>query len=279
MKIIAFYGAKQSGKDSAAKFLLGYKLKQQGRLKKFFITEKGELVVNTAIFLNPDSDEYTENLGVLDTNRKDDMFVSWAWSNIWPYVKTYAFADPLKQIAMSVFGLDYKQVYGSDEDKNTLTNITWKDMATFLPPRTVSNLKKLGLYELNMTAREFLQYFGTDICRKLYSNCWVNNIIAQIVLDDPELALITDLRFQNEFKAIKDINGKVIKLTRRNSDDTHISELDMSDVKDEDFDLVIDNQNMTIDEKNQILLDNVFSWGYLPDVSESNLEYATNVNE
>jgi len=39
-------------------------------------------------------------------------------------IKTYSFADPLKRnICIDLLGLTEQQCYGSDEDKNSLTNI------------------------------------------------------------------------------------------------------------------------------------------------------------
>lgn len=56
----------------------------------------------------------------------------------------YAFADPLKKIAM-IFGFSEQEVYGTQEDKARINP------------------------ELGISAREFLQKFGTEICREQLS--------------------------------------------------------------------------------------------------------------
>ena len=78
---------------------------------------------------------------------------------MWPHVKLYSFADGLKQLCMEFFGLSHNQVYGTDTDKNTKTNIMWEDIPTW-------QNSSLNTNRGAMTSRELLQYFGTDVMRK-----------------------------------------------------------------------------------------------------------------
>lgn len=68
--------------------------------------------------------------------------------------------------------------------------------------------------------------------------------------ESPDIAVITDLRFENEIDEVKKYGGKIIRLTRKIKDDNHASEVALND-QNEKYDCVIDNQNMTIPEQNE----------------------------
>ena len=55
-----------------------------------------------------------------------------------------------------------------------------------------------------MTAREFMQFFGTDIMRNIYEPIWIKSTIKKIQREQSELAIIADVRFPNEADVIKD---------------------------------------------------------------------------
>lgn len=266
-KILVFAGKKQSGKSSAANFVAGYTLSQLGRRGvpfcpvNFSIDEEGHLIVNTSVADAEGNIVYGD--GILDLNRFDEEFIIWASNIMWPHVKLYSFADTLKQVAITVFGIPAENVYGTDEDKRKSTNIKWVDMCAFLPPRVVADLKRHEKYDKKMTAREFLQYFGTNICRRLYDDCWVNSCFNRIAADGSDMALISDCRFPNEVKTSKKMGAKIIKFTRVvDEDDVHESEVELDKLGDGQYDLVIDNQFMTIKEKNQAVLDALYNWGW-----------------
>ena len=63
-----------------------------------------------------------------------------------------------------------------------------------------------------MTAREFLQYFGSDICRILFEKCWTSALMTKIHEEAYRFCIIDDLRFKNEHAAVKKCGGKIIKL-------------------------------------------------------------------
>lgn len=266
-KILVFAGKKQSGKSSAANFVTGYILAQMGRRgntncpNNFTIDEDGSLIVDTVVS-DIDGNRVVEG-GTLDLSRMDEDFIVWAYNILWPTVKIYAFADELKRIATTVFNIDPALVYGSDEDKNTPIHIKWKNMCLFLPPRKINDLKKSEKYDKKMTVREFLQFFGTNICRVLDDDCWTRTCFNQIVADGSELAIIQDCRFANEVKAAKKIGAKVIKLTRTVQFDVHESENDLDKLGNDQFDLVIDNEYLTIREKNMAILDYLYQIGWL----------------
>ena len=149
----------------------------------------------------------------------------------------YYFADPLKQMCIDIFGLTYEQCYGSDDNKNELVNCLWPE--TSKP----------------MSAREVMQYVGTNIFRKMQHNVWADATIRRIQDEKLPLSLIADCRFPNEVEAIKNAGGLVVKLNRNLYDSTHESEtaLDEDKYDQSNFDLVIDNQDMEIVDKNKLI--------------------------
>lgn len=264
-KLLAFAGKKQAGKDTAANFVVGYAITQLGRQgfpnlpTHFRINEEGELLVNSAV-MDIDGNTIIGD-GLLDLNRKDDDYVYWASNCMWPYVKTYAYANILKTFATIVFNLPEEAVYGTDQDKRKLTHIKWKDMCAFLPPRQVSSIKKAGKYDSKMSVREFLQYFGTNICRRLYSECWTQSCLKNIIVDGSSLAIISDCRFENEVRAVRQVGGKVVKLQRSPFKDFHDSETGLDKLNSKNFDLIVP-PDVSIVEKNQLILDAMYSWGW-----------------
>jgi hypothetical protein len=90
-----------------------------------------------------------------------------------------------------------------------------------------------------------MQYVGTDIFRKMDTDVWVKSTINKILKEGPELAIITDCRFPNEVEAIKNIGGKVLRLTRSPFLSDHISEtvLDKESYDWNNFDYIINNDN------------------------------------
>ena len=121
-------------------------------IKIFEINENGNLVVNAVT--TDERGGASEGMGVLDVERDDFEFASYASQRIWPFIRAYNFATPLKGVCMSLFGLTHKQCYGTDQEKNTHTNIMWENL---------SPEHKSG----TTTAREFLQFFGSETSHRL----------------------------------------------------------------------------------------------------------------
>ena len=206
-RIIGIAGKKQSGKNTSANCLHGLILREKGLTKNFKLDPKtGNLVVLTE-----------DGWGVFDITRRDPEFLNYVEDNMWPYVKLYSFADALKNICVEFFGLSYQQAFGTDEEKNSHSKILWENVPTW---ENSSLNKNRG----PMTARELLQYFGTDMMRKMHNDVWVNHAIHRINTEQPEVAIIADVRFPNEVEAILQAGGEVIKLQRAPLKDDHSSE-------------------------------------------------------
>jgi len=247
-RILALSGRKQSGKTTSTNFLYGYELKKNGIIDFFDIDTAGSLIVNT-VFTN-EKGEKSEGVGILDVFRHDYDFINYAHQNIWPYVKAYNFADPLKNICINLFGFSYEQCYGTDENKNSLTDVH--------KPRDVFPS------DGHFTAREFLQYFGTDVCRHLKDDIWTGACINKIKNEESGFAIIGDCRFPNEVEMVQNVGGKIIRLTRSLHEDSHKSETALDKFK--SFDAVIDNQEMTIEEQNKAILETLISWGWVESI-------------
>ena len=247
-QILAFSGKKGSGKNTLCNFLHGYQLKSFGIIDEFEITDEGELVIETLV--RDEHGKEKKGKGLVDITRSDIEFAVWAMDNVWPFVKHYAFASTLKDICVGLFDIPKESLYGTEEEKNNPIQYLWEDM-----PAKLKN--KTG----NMTGRDFLQYFGTNICRKINPDIWTNRTIKDILQEESKLSIISDARFENEVMAVQNAGGKVIRLTRSISDDMHESELALD--KYENFDAVIDTANLSIEDSCKQLLAIIEGWEWM----------------
>lgn len=120
---------------------------------------------------------------------------------------------------------------------------------------------KIAVKDGNMSGRDFLQYFGTEVCRRFHNNVWANACIAEIAQDQPFLAVIDDLRFENELLVTKANAGVTYWLTRNSSaTPTHSSEESLGP---DSCDVVVDNANMTIEESCLFVLKDMKERGIL----------------
>lgn len=161
--------------------------------------------------------------------------------------RIYNFADPLKEdICMNILGLTYEQCYGSDDDKNTMTNLVWDNEV--------------------LTARRAMEVIGTDIFRKLRSEVWVEATMRRIQKDKIDLAIIPDCRFPNEVDTILEANGYVIRLDLDpfNSQSNSEKALDKNVYDWTRFSLVVQNSNKTLEEKNLEIKTFLSTKGILP---------------
>ena len=234
-QIIGFAGKKQSGKNTCCNFLVMLKLIEHGACKHARLNDYGEIEV---------SDIFGEKISGAEWFAFKSPYVNTqAVLNEIRSVRIYAFADALKRMAIDILGLPEDKVYGTDKDKNQKTNFLWQDM-----PGNSLITGATGAPNGFMTIREVLQFVGTDIFRKIYPDVWIDTLIRKIKEDNVDLALICDVRFENEINSIKKENGIVIGLNRDifKSKDSHSSEqinLSLCDA-------LIDNSKLTIPEQN-----------------------------
>lgn len=253
MKILGISGDKGSGKNTAANFILGVNLVNYGVIRgSFKLNERGQIVISD-IFGDDNIN------GVLNQDYyMNDETLNWWASNVWPLIKLYSFADPLKRLCIDILNLSHAQCYGTEDQKNTETQFEWQNM--------LGNFSQTG----TMTAREVLQYIGTEVFRRIYNNVWVDTTIRQMQIEQPEMAIVTDVRFPNEVEGIQKNGGKVIRLTRSPyKKDSHNSEIALSKryFNWENFDAIIDNHEMSITEQNQAIYNCLQPWDYIPELT------------
>lgn len=101
-----------------------------------------------------------------------------------------AYADPLKETAMSLFELSANQVYEL-ADKN------------IVDPR------------YNKTPREIMQLFGTECVRNhIHPDFWVMKMQWFISKNATMRIVVDDVRFDNEADLIRNLGGVIIHMTR-----------------------------------------------------------------
>ena len=249
-QIIGFAGKKQAGKDTGCNFILATKLAELQVAKSVRLTKLGTIEV---------TDIYNESISGKEwvPFQSPHIDVEGLFDKeLGRFVKIYSFAHKLKQLCVDVLQLDKELVFGNDEQKNTKTHIKWDSIK--------SSTKRKGY----MTVREVLQYVGTDMFRGLDPSIWVNACLHQIKIEQPELALISDVRFENEVKAIQDEQGFVVGLTRspvKAPVEDHISEVAPTRCL-EICDIVIENATLSIPEQNKQIYLAIKHLDNIPDI-------------
>jgi hypothetical protein len=112
-----------------------------------------------------------------------------------------SFAHTLKDAVAAVFGWDRELLEGRTKESRA-----WREQVdTWWAER---------LNMPNLTPRLVLQLWGTEVCRKgFHDNIWIASLENKLrkTTDD---VVISDCRFPNEIKAIKDAGGIVIRVIR-----------------------------------------------------------------
>lgn len=250
--ILGFAGRKQSGKTSSCNFILALKLVQLGFSQNTRLDNEGNILVSDVLGQVPPELNGDSFFPFKEPTVKVKPLFDLELGN---FIRIYSFADKLKEICISLFGLSYEQCYGTEEEKNSLTQLKWEDMPGVVTNKSLgTSLIEKGILHYHkkgyMTAREVLQFVGTEIFRKINPNCWVDAVMGQIEKETPEIALITDVRFPNELDAIRNRYGCICKLTKSISDDGHTSENYLDEL---DCDHIIENDDLTMEDKNSIL--------------------------
>lgn len=239
-KVLVIAGKKQSGKSTSAKFIHGHLFKRAGKIADFRIDQDDDLLVTL-----PSGEEC-----LYDIYRQDFEFSQVARTEFWPYAKVYSFAEELKESCIRVFGVHPRGVYGTDEDKNKPTHIKWCDISNIVGVERYQEVQhRLGDF---LTHRELLQEFGT-ICRTFYPDCWLNACWRKIKQEGFPFCIIDDCRYENEIDFSNAQNAYTLRLSLSKFNDNHSSEK-IDKVPSSKFYCELDNQNMTIDQKNSELV-------------------------
>jgi hypothetical protein len=107
--------------------------------------------------------------------------------------KQVALAEPLKRIAMEVYGLEKRHVFGTQEDKAELlphVSDEWGDART---------------------PRQILEHLGTEGFRAIDPDTWVKLMVrrAKDLISEGWGVVVPDARLPNEFEAVWSMGGEV----------------------------------------------------------------------
>lgn len=114
-------------------------------------------------------------------------------------VKIEAFADPIKDAAYSIFnpyGLLNKEYYENNP-----------------------GYRNIPLDEINLTPRQIWIEVGKAM-RNIHDNIWIDQLFNKFARP-VDILIITDVRFPKEVEAIKERNGKLIKIERPSVEKTN----------------------------------------------------------
>ena len=130
-----------------------------------------------------------------------------------------SFAKPIKEILSIV----------AREEVHTLDD--FKDLS-FLK-REGSNLST------DKTPRDLYKDIADLFKKSLNDDIWVDILLDK--LNEHKKAIITDMRFQNEYKALKELNPIFVRVKRTLRYDPSKSEVDLDSFDDSYFDYIIEN--------------------------------------
>jgi hypothetical protein len=160
------------------------------------------------------SKDYLQGIGDIESYLESNTvynFGHWNW-------QIKKFASNLKKICSILTGIPIEK-FEDQEFKKSESGEEW-DYLNYEHSMRGDTVK--------MTVRELLQKVGTDIFREqLHNNVWINALFGDYKLENEESTylnpyptieypnwLITDLRFPNEFQAIKDRGGICVRVNR-----------------------------------------------------------------
>jgi len=219
----------------------------------------------------------------------DSMFASYLLGYGYDFKKTEQkqFASKIKQIVALLINCDVKDL----EDESFKNKILSKEWWTYKLPNdqllayTDNNPDFINKYNLiKMTPRLMMQLIGTEGMRNIiHPNIWITSLFNDYKEDSNWL--ITDCRFPNEAKAIKDKGGILIRVNRLIGKIVYVIENDQPfqdwygvvesyngnnfyNVIDNDNDVVLVHKNQITlldDHKSETSLDKYTEWDYIVD--------------
>lgn len=239
MKLIGIAASKGAGKTSSANYIYGQILKKNDIIDKFGISNEGKLIM-------PCQFNDGIRMSEVDMFNREPGFIAYCNEVIYPFIKAYNFGDYIKETITTLYKVDPKLLWGSQDERNFETEYTWSLFLKLLPknkcPKNVKTSDKI-------TGRQFIQYFA-DVLRAIDDDCFTRVIMNQINYEQSPISMIADVRRISEVEAIKNAGGKIIYLSRKPSEDDHHTENEFKDYDKSNFDAVINNENMTMAQKN-----------------------------
>jgi hypothetical protein len=112
-----------------------------------------------------------------------------------------SFANSLKDAVAQVFGWDRTMLEGRTKQARE-----WREQ---IDPWWAERLNMP-----NLTPRWVLQYWGTEVCRRAFhDDIWIASLENKLRTSKDDI-VISDCRFPNEIKSIKDAGGVVVRVVR-----------------------------------------------------------------
>lgn len=141
-------------------------------------------------------------------------------------IKYLAFADPLKKMVKLMFPyLPNKFLVGPSKFRSEPIPNAFKG------PNP-------------LTVRQVLLDLGTEVGRGYKDDLWIDSLNFRLSkIKNNCLVIVTDVRFINEFKFLKDNGFFMIKLVRGETAINHVSELEQDKIPDSDFDYICYNKS------------------------------------
>jgi len=119
-----------------------------------------------------------------------------------------SFANPLKDLVAAVFGWDRALLEG-----NTVDSREWRETPDEWWEAKLDWFNNPGSYLGRFTPRVALQLIGTDVLRQHFDDSiWIKSLESRIRKHDR--VVITDCRFPNECRLIRQYNGALFRVRR-----------------------------------------------------------------
>lgn len=188
-------------------------------------------------------------------------------------VATVYFGTPMKDFATNYLGVERHKVWGTDAQKNEPTHIRWESIPNYMSlcdrwyKEALDAERPWSCPSGFMTGRQLLQYIGEDLFLKMDPDIWVRQFEQKVRESEYDVILSPDPRKPEQIECGRRLGGKSIRLLRDpyQGADRHISELALdSPAYDEaNFDAVIDNRTLGIEETNRRVVDVLIRWGWV----------------
>ena len=153
----------------------------------------------------------------------------------------YAFANPVKEICKTLFSLSDEQL--EDRVLKEKMDPRWGVSPREMFQKIGTDFGQFTLFKLFPELKDKIKY--REIWVKLFEEWFLKNKDKDIV--------ITDVRFMHEVKKIKSMGGQIVKIKRNlDSNDSHISEIELNQITPDNIDFEIDNNYELVDLYSQI---------------------------
>ncbi len=171
-------------------------------------------------------------------------------------IKRLAFADRLKEMLNLLTGIELGLFYSQVFKNKYMINLRNFEVSEIdYRVSTVSsksfNEDLFKQFDVWISIRELLQYFGTDIMQKAFGKqVWINATLKGI--EENKINIFTDTRFISEYKALKSEDAFTVRIHNPfvHSNDYHPSEIEL-DGYPADFQ-IINAWNPDIDNSEQL---------------------------